>query len=525
MNEFNFVDTTLRDGQASLWAENMRTGMMLLVAERLDDAGFQAIEVLASSHLKKCVRELREDPFERIRLLARKIKKTTLRALGSARISAFELTPDSIIELWYDRMLAAGIRQLRVIDPANDSANWSKSVARARRVGLGTVVNLTYSVSPKHTDAYYGRKAAEAAALKPDFLCLKDPGGLLTPDRTAGLVRAIDGTPTAYRFSSTFTATSLGPLCALEAIKSGWKRSIPRCRRWPTLRRTLRFNVAQNARTLGYTPLIDEEPLLSVAQDLDFIAKREGFPIGVPVEYDYNQYVHQVPGGMISNLRHQLKNLGMLHRLDEVLEEAVRVRAELGYPIMVTPFSQFVGSQAAINVIRGERYAQVTDQVIQYALGHWGKEAADEVDPNIKDKLLGLPRAKQFARWRPPQPAIEEVRAKLGGPGVSDDELLMRYVVGKDDVEAMRAAAGPREYISARKPLLALLQDLTRAYGVPADLHQKTAFPSRLKRAGPASEIRFRRLKSFSNSKTLSLRRPEPVAVHSSMVVRNSFRR
>jgi len=165
---------------------------------------------------------------------------------------------------------------------------------------------------------------------------------------------------------------------------------------------------------------------------------------------------------MISNLRHQLKNLGMLHRLDEVLEEAVRVRADLGYPIMVTPFSQFVGSQAAINVIRGERYSQVTDQVIQYALGHWGEEAADEVDPNIRDKLLDLPRAKEFAGWHPPQPSLKEVRARLGGPGVNDDELLMRYVVGKDDVEAMRAAAAPREYISARKPLLTLLQDLTR---------------------------------------------------------------
>jgi oxaloacetate decarboxylase alpha subunit len=488
MNEIKFVDTTLRDGQASLWAENMRTGMMLLVAERLDNAGFQAIEVMASSHLKKCVRELREDPFERIRLLAGKITKTPLRALGSARISAFELSPDSIVDLWYERMFAAGIRQLRVIDPANDSASWRKSVARAKRVGLGTVVNLTYSVSPKHTDEYYARKAREAAALDPDFLCLKDPGGLLTPDRTAGLVRAIQwhaaGIPLQLHVHCT---TGLGPLCALEAIISGVETvdtalpPLANASSNPSV-----FNVAQNARALGYTPLIDEEPLLPVARDLDFIAKREGFPIGAPVEYDYSQYVHQVPGGMISNLLHQLKNLGMLHRLDEVLEEAVRVRADLGYPIMVTPFSQFVGSQAAINVIRGERYAQVTDQVIQYALGHWGKEAAGEVDPNIKDKFLDLPRAKEFARWNPPQPSLEEIRARLGGPGVNDDELLMRYVVGKDDVEAMRAAAGPKEYISARKPLLTLLQDLARRAECRQIYIQKDGLSVTLeKRAGP----------------------------------------
>jgi oxaloacetate decarboxylase alpha subunit len=469
MNEIKFVDTSLRDGQASLWAENMRTGMMLLVAERMDNAGFAAVEIMAASHLKKCVRELREDPFERIRLVAQKIRKTPLRALGSARISPFELTPDSIMELWYERMLAAGIKQLRIADAANDSASWRKSVERAKRVGLGTVVNLTFSVSPKHTDEYYARKAREAAALHPDLICLKDPGGLLTPERTAVLVKVIQANAPGIPFDlHVHCTTGLGPLCAVEAIKLGVQivdTAVPplaNASSNPSV-----FNVALNARALGYTPLLDEETLLPVARDLEFIAKREGFPVGTPLEYDHSQYIHQVPGGMISNLRYQLKNLGMLHRLEEVLEEAARVRADLGYPIMVTPLSQFVGSQAAINVIRGKRYEQVTDQVIQYALGHWGEEAAGEVDPNIKDKFLDLPRAKEFARWQPPQPSLEEIRGKLGGPGASDDELLMRYVAGKDDVDAMRAAGAPKEYLSASKPLLVLLANLTRR----ADCH------------------------------------------------------
>ncbi|HKX49615.1 MAG TPA: biotin carboxyl carrier protein, partial [Candidatus Binatia bacterium] len=155
-------------------------------------------------------------------------------------------------------------------------------------------------------------------------------------------------------------------------------------------------------------------------------------------------------------------NLGLIHLLPKILEEAVQVRADLGYPIMVTPFSQFVGSQAAINVIKGERYGQVTDQVIQYATGLWGEEAASEVDPNIKDKLLSGPRAKEFAAWVPPQPTLEEVRDKFGGSSVNDDQLLMYYVVGKDDVDALRDAGAPKEYISARTPLLMLLQQLTR---------------------------------------------------------------
>src|SRR5512145_218326 len=222
MSEIKFVDTTLRDGQASLWAENMRTGVMLAVADRLDNAGFQAIEIIASSHIKKCVRELREDPFERMRQVAKKITKTPLRAIGAERISAFELTPDSVVDLWFERMIANGMRQLRISDPANDPTGWKKSVARAKKVGLTTILNQIFSVSPKHTDDYYARKAREAAALKPDFICLKDPGGLLTPERTGALIdvirREAPGVPIELHVHCT---TGLGPLCALEAIKLG----------------------------------------------------------------------------------------------------------------------------------------------------------------------------------------------------------------------------------------------------------------------------------------------------------------
>jgi len=464
MSAVKFIDTTLRDGQASLWAENMRTGMMLAVADRIDNAGFQAVEIIASSHIKKCVRELREDPFERMRGLAQKMPRTPLRAIGAERISAFELSPESIVDLWFERMVANGMRQIRISDPANDPAGWKKSIARARKVGLTTVLNQIYSVSPKHTDEYYARKARAAAALKPDIICLKDPGGLLTPERAAALIKVIQreapGFPIELHVHCT---TGLGPLCALEAIKLGVELidvSVPplaNASSNPSV-----FNVAHNSRALGYTPEIDEAALRGVARDLHFYARLENMPVGEPVEYDHSQYLHQVPGGMISNLRFQLQKLGLLHRLPEVLEEAIRVRQDLGYPIMVTPFSQFVGSQAAINVIKGERYAEVTDQVIQYACGQWGEEAAAEVEPDIKAKILDRSRAREFASWRPPQPPLGEIRAKLGGPDLSDDELLMRYVVGNEDVDALRAAGAPKQYCDTHNPLMTLLHQLTQ---------------------------------------------------------------
>jgi oxaloacetate decarboxylase alpha subunit len=246
------------------------------------------------------------------------------------------------------------------------------------------------------------------------------------------------------------------------------------------------FNIAQNARALGYVPSIDEKELRSVEKCLTAIAKCENLPIGAPVEYDYSQYVHQVPGGMISNFHFQLNNLGMLDRLPEVLEETIRVRGDLGYPIMVTPLSQFVGSQAAINVIKGERYAEVTDQVIQYASGHWGEEAASEVDPEIKAKILDRPRAKEFTQWEPAEVSTNELRAKLGGPSLSDDELLMRYVVGHEDVDAMRLAGAPKDYSDTGNPLLALVQQLTQRKGCNQIYVRKQGFSIALEKRGPA---------------------------------------
>jgi len=186
-------------------------------------------------------------------------------------------------------------------------------------------------------------------------------------------------------------------------------------------------------------------------------------PTGKPLEYDAYQYVHQVPGGVISNLKHQLTQLRMDHRLEEVLEEVVQVRRDLGYPIMVTPFSQFMVTQASINVMLGERYKQVVDEVIQYTLGFWGEEASSSVDPNIKDSILSLPRARELSNWEPPQPSIEEVRQQLGGPGLSDDELLLRYIVREErEIKAMRAAGPVQEYLSAKNPLIVLIQELLK---------------------------------------------------------------
>jgi oxaloacetate decarboxylase alpha subunit len=458
-----FVDTTIRDGHQSLWAENMTTGMMLPVAEAMDRAGFEAIELISSSHLKKCVRELKEDPWARVKLVSQRITRTPLR-LNAGRFSAFDITPRSMYRLFMERMAANGIRDARISEEWNELEGWTWKCKVANDVGINPVPNIIYSVSPKHTDEYFAKRTRQAASLGVNRLCLKDPGGLLTPERVQTLVPIMfanaNGIPIELH---THCTTGLGPLCCLEAVKLGIKTvntALPPLADGssnPSL-----FNVARNLRALGYQTLIDEEVLKPVSHHFTYIAKREGFPIGEPVEYDYAQYQHQVPGGMISNLRFQLKKVGLEHKIDEALQETMRVRAELGYPIMVTPLSQFVGSQAAINVIVGERYKEVTDQIIQYALGYWGKEGAELMAPEVKAKVLDRPRAKEWAAWQPPEPSVAEIRKKMNAESCTDEELLLRWNLGAEEIEAMRAAGPPKEYLTARQPLVNLLEALSK---------------------------------------------------------------
>jgi oxaloacetate decarboxylase alpha subunit len=242
------------------------------------------------------------------------------------------------------------------------------------------------------------------------------------------------------------------------------------------------FNVAMNARALGYKTLLDEAPLRAVAKFLTACAKQESLPIGRTPEYDYGQYVHQIPGGMISNLRYQLRRVGMEDKIDQTLEEAARVRAEFGYPIMVTPLSQFVGSQAAINVIIGERYKEVTDQTIEYAMGIWGKEGAALMDPNVKENVLNRPRAKEIAQRPHPTDSLQDLRRKYGGAGVSDEEVLLRFFSSKDDVDRMHAAGPARTYGTGGNPLLNLVAELSKQTERNSVFIQKPNFSLRLEK-------------------------------------------
>jgi oxaloacetate decarboxylase alpha subunit len=275
------------------------------------------------------------------------------------------------------------------------------------------------------------------------------------------------------------------PLCYLEGVKLGMRilhTGVPPLANGsgqPSI-----FNIVHNLRALGYTPAVDLKPLQAVEKHFTYVAKKDGLPMGKPVEYDHSQYLHQVPGGMIANMRHQLKIVGMENKMEAALEEAARVRAEFGYPIMVTPLSQYVGTQAAINVMLGERYKEVPDQVIQYALGIWGKEGAELMDPQVKDKILSRPRAKEWTHWEQPQPSLHQIRQRLGA-NISDEELILRFFAGNDSVNALSSDGAQRDYLDGSRPLVKLIEQLSKRKDSNQIYIKRPGFSVRLeKRAG-----------------------------------------
>ena len=219
--EIRFVDTTFRDGHLSLWASGMTTGMMLPVAERMGKAGFEAMELVSGSNFKKAVRELKEDPFERIRRVCELAPDMPFRLIAG-RINTFGFDPTCMYRLFIERVRAGGVRQARISDPWNDFDGWKSRVQRATEAGMDSVVNLIFSVSPRHTDEYYAERTRQAATLPVYRLCLKDPGGLLTPERAQTLVPIVlKNAGDKYVELHTHCTTGLGPLVALEGIKLG----------------------------------------------------------------------------------------------------------------------------------------------------------------------------------------------------------------------------------------------------------------------------------------------------------------
>lgn len=461
MRDIAVVDTTLRDAHQCLWATRMTTAHMLPIAERMDRIGFRRIDLAGTIQFDVCVRYLKEDPWERMRLMRQRITQTPLSSFTrSKNLVAFDVLPDDIVELWVERLVANGFREIGSFDGLNDVDNMLTTINVARRLGVKTFGALSYGLSPVHTDELYIRTARDLIQRgKVDAIWLKDAGGLLTVDRIRTLVPAIKAVMGSVPLElHSHCMTGVAPLVYLEGIKAGADMvhtsiaPLANGNAQPATQSTVK-----NLRALGYRVDIDDALVDEVGEHFRRVAMQEGKPVGAPQEYDAFHYEHQIPGGMMSNFRSQLAQAGLSHLLQKLLEECARVRHELGFPILITPFAQFVGTQAVLNVVQGERYRTVPDEVKKYALGYFGKLLAP-VDPDVLDRIVTNGSPGIALKPEPLAPAVAKLRRHY--PEADDDERLLRFMFAGPQVDEMRAAGAMKTEYLFEAPLVRLVQEL-----------------------------------------------------------------
>lgn len=441
MTDVRLVDVSLRDGNQSLWgAVGVRTRTMERVCPALDRAGYHALELLSSTQLAVAVRFHREDPWARIDAAHRAAPRTTLGFLTTGkRFISFSRTPANLFQLAFELLRRHGITRMWIIDPMHDMASARETARMARRAGFDEVVaGICYTISPVHTDDYFADRVAELDDCEAiDAVYLKDPAGLLTPSRLETLVPHMSRRLKRLRIEELHTHcnTGLAPITLLAAADLGIGTlhcALPPLANGSSHASALKL--VANLRARGHRVDVDLDAMEEASAILAREAKLRRLPSGTLQEYDEAYYRHTLPGGVISTTRRQLTEMGKEELMPAVIEESVRVRSDLGWPIVMTPFAQYIVTQAALNVIAGERYRQVSDEVVDMLMGDWGAMPGP-VNGDLLDRAHDTPRARN-RHQDPPAPSLDELRARFGR-GIPDEDLLLRALMPAEQVGAM----------------------------------------------------------------------------------------
>ncbi|MGM9570604.1 MAG: acetyl-CoA carboxylase biotin carboxyl carrier protein [bacterium] len=384
------TDTTLRDGHQSLWATRMPTDAMLPIAEKLDEIGYHSLEVWGGATFDVCMRFLDDDPWERLRLLKKHVTKTPLQMLlRGQNLVGYRQYADDVVERFVAKSIENGIDIIRMFDALNDLRNLEQAMKVAKREGGHVQAAFVYTISPVATLEYYLDLGVQLKQMGADSLCIKDMAGLLTPFSAYELITRLKEIIDLPIQLHTHYVGGLATMTYLKGIEAGVDiidtASAPLAfgASQPPIE-TITMALSESPYELG----LDLGSLFKIANYFDELRDKYGFSRGVTRIRDMRVFEHQVPGGMISNLVSQLEQQKALHRIHEVLAEIPRVREELGYPPLVTPTSQIVGTQSVFNVLLGKRYKVIPDEVKNYFRGLYGKPPAP-VDPKIKQMAIG----------------------------------------------------------------------------------------------------------------------------------------
>ncbi len=423
--KIHITDVILRDAHQSLIATRLRTEDMLPACEWLDQAGYWSLECWGGATFDACVRFLKEDPWERLRTLRQALPNTRLQMLlRGQNLLGYRHYGDDVVEAFVAKAAENGMDVFRIFDALNDVRNLETSIKAVKKAGKHAQGTICYTVSPVHTTDAYLEQAKTMAEMGADSIAIKDMAGLLTPAVTAELVSKLKKTLDLPVFLHSHATSGMAPMCQWAAMEAGVDH----------------IDTALSA-FAGGTSHPPTESLVAALHDagletgLNLELLDEATRYFREVRKKYHQFesayngvdtsvlLSQVPGGMMSNLANQLKEQGALDRIQEVFEEIPRVRKDLGYPPLVTPTSQIVGTQAVINVLAGKRYESITNEVKKYLQGWYGKAPAD-VDTALQQRAVGK---EDLIEERPANlipRELDELRKQVGDLATSEEDVL-----------------------------------------------------------------------------------------------------
>lgn len=426
MAKVNLTETVLRDGHQSLIATRMRTEDMLPICDRLDRVGYWSLEVWGGATFDTCLRFLKEDPWARLRALREALPNTRLQMLlRGQNLLGYRHYSDDVVRAFVKRASANGMDVFRIFDALNDTRNMRVAIEAVKEAGKHPQGAISYTTSPIHRVEQFVEMARELERMGCESIAIKDMAGLLTPYTTAELVRSLVEAVHVPVHLHTHATSGLSEMCHLKAIESG-------CRHIDTAISSFAGGTSHAptesmVAALGRTDY-DTGLELALLQEIGFYFRE--------VRKKYHQFeseftgvdtrvqTFQVPGGMISNMVNQLREQGALSRLNEVLSEIPRVREDLGYPPLVTPSSQIVGTQAVLNVMTGERYKSITNEVKAYLQGRYGR-APGKVNPIVRQKAIGNADVIEVRPADLLDDEMDQLREDIGSLAHDEDDVLI----------------------------------------------------------------------------------------------------
>ena len=432
------TETILRDAHQSLMATRMRRDNMLTIAEKLDKVGYHSLEAWGGATFDASLRYLKENPWETLRQLRERITKTPLQMLlRGQNLLAYRNYPDDVVEAFVRHAVKNGIRIVRIFDALNDVRNMELSIEVTKDAGAHAQGTIVYTISPVHNEDYYVQVAKKLKEMGADSICIKDMAGLISPVTAYNLTKRLKkevGLP--VQLHSHYTSGMAG-MAYFKAAEAGVDVI-------DTALSALAFGSSQPATETMVSALaetdrdtgLDLELLKDINQYFKGIIKEYG-DVVAPIRMDPEVLSYQIPGGMLSNLRSQLMEQGMVDKIEAVFQEVPRVRAELGYPPLVTPMSQIVGTQSVFNIVTGQRYAILSKEVKDYVKGLYGQPPGP-IDEEIKKRILGDDEpvtCRPADLLEPGLPKAFDELKEAGFSNVSEEEALA-YIMFPEQTKA-----------------------------------------------------------------------------------------